>query len=250
MNKLVSIPSDVKEEVNSTVASTIIRFTADDRRRCAALFRQLKLKYIPSDIIESNTVPIRNLAIECDFSDSEARLVTKRYDVFVLDRERFGDDNAVVVVGYDDEMKYRYCNLLSIEDGMITSNYLDCDDPEEAQKFIALMTFMAYWYFIQVSLLHPTIKEVFRHSGILTDKDRAESKAYKKRPLYYQKSKMINQIEFDEAIKRCIVRKTLIWYVIGHWRNYKDGRRIFIQPYWKGALRETKMTEVPRERVI
>jgi hypothetical protein len=35
-------------------------------------------------------------------------------------------------------------------------------------------------------------------------------------------------------------RKCLVWHVIGHWRTYKNGTKIFIQPYWKGVLRKVK----------
>jgi hypothetical protein len=47
----------------------------------------------------------------------------------------------------------------------------------------------------------------------------------------------------------------MIWYVTGHWREYKKtGKRIFIQGYWKGALRDMKSTAFqnlePREREL
>ena len=45
-------------------------------------------------------------------------------------------------------------------------------------------------------------------------------------------------------------RHTLVWYVIGHWRNYGSGKRVFIQPYWKGALRNLKMSLDGRDREI
>jgi hypothetical protein len=54
--------------------------------------------------------------------------------------------------------------------------------------------------------------------------------------------------------KRGFVRKSMIWYVTGHWREYKSGKRIFIQGYWKGALRHSKDDVIPnlepREREL
>ena len=48
-----------------------------------------------------------------------------------------------------------------------------------------------------------------------------------------------------------INRKCLCWYVIGHWREYKNGNKIFIQGYWKGALRNAKKNyDDGRERII
>ena len=45
-------------------------------------------------------------------------------------------------------------------------------------------------------------------------------------------------------------RHALLWHVIGHWRTYKSGKKVFVQPYWKGALREVKNMEEAREREI
>ena len=251
MKRRTSIPDDVKEELEKIVASTIIRLTKDDQQRLGKFFKSLNLDLIPSDIIESNTVPIANLAIEFDQRESITdKHSTVRFDVFVLDRERFSNDDAVVISSYSDDMKYRQCILLSVVNGTITSQFMDLEDQKNQEVLITIYRVLLLWYCIQVMLLNPALKEVFRRSGIMSDKDREESKDYKKRPLYYQKVKTINQREFDEVVKRNIVRKTLIWYVIGHWRTYKDGRRIFIQPYWKGALRETRATDTPRERVI
>ena len=44
----------------------------------------------------------------------------------------------------------------------------------------------------------------------------------------------------------------MLWYVAGHWRTYKDGRKIFIKPHWKGPLRDSKnkIGIETRERVI
>ena len=40
-------------------------------------------------------------------------------------------------------------------------------------------------------------------------------------------------------------RKTMVWYVIGHWRYYKNtGKKIFINPYWKGPMREIKNNNI------
>lgn len=240
--------SRAREEVEKSSVSTIIRIAIDDVLRLQNLI-PLPDNKVPSDIVEANLVPIRNLAIELDYRGVHPINEIYRFDVFALDREKFNDDNAVAIVRH--EHGNRYATILCVLDGLLQVELRDDADEDEIEKdLVVIGVLMSIWYRIQVSLLHPTIKEVFRHSGIMSDKDREESKDYKKRPLYYQKVKTINQREFDEAVKRNIVRKTLIWYVIGHWRNYKDGRRIFIQPYWKGALRETKMTETPRERVI
>ena len=231
--------------------STIIRITPDDINRLNKIVN-IHENYIPSDIIEANIIPIHSLAIDFDVREQFGRIL--RFDVVALDaEEKRSSNDALMVIPYiHGRIAESGATLIRINDGRLQAFWDSRIWEDEAKDFhFALISnIIVGWYCIQVALLHPTIKEVFRRSGIMSDKDREEIKDYKKRPLFYQKVKTINQREFDDAVKRSINRKTLIWYVIGHWRNYKDGRRIFIQPYWKGALRETKMTEVPRERVI
>ena len=73
----------------------------------------------------------------------------------------------------------------------------------------------------------------------------------KKRPLRYIKRHIINADDFTEKLhgNRSFQRHTLVWYVIGHWRAYSNGKKVFIKPYWKGALRDTKSANA-REREI
>ena len=81
--------------------------------------------------------------------------------------------------------------------------------------------------------------------------NKKSDKKGKKKPLRYIKRHILNAEELKKRIhgENNFQRHTLVWYVIGHWRKYADGRKIFIQPYWKGALRELKNGEI-REREI
>ena len=241
------------DSITDTIPSTRIRLTMDDIERLENLVVLPKKEngnyYVPSDIIEANIVPIKSLAIEMDLRPLKEEVV--RFDTYVVDRSIYGEDAAMAMISYTKTGTRHRVHLINVKDGQLVYAVAPGNDPELAEQiWNQTFTFSEIWYYIQVSLLHPTLKEVFRRSGIMGDKEREESKDYKKRPLFYQKVKTINIREFDEAVKRSINRKALIWYVIGHWRTYKDGRRIFIQPYWKGALRETKATDTPRERVI
>ena len=41
------------------------------------------------------------------------------------------------------------------------------------------------------------------------------------------------------------------WYVIGHYRHYKNGKTGWVNGYWKGALRETKKSfDEGRQRIL
>lgn len=139
------------------------------------------------------------------------------------------------------------------------------------------------WYGLQIALLHPVVRTIFTNSrrvAAMSDTEPVQGKQKSKLPskpakrkVMYIKEYIINAAELDEAIfgkadgttidtikpdatnpgtpePRQQKRHALIWYVIGHWRSYADGRRIFIKPYWKGELRELKMSSEAREREI
>lgn len=114
--------------------------------------------------------------------------------------------------------------------------------------------FLSCWYGIQIALLHPIVKDVFAHPI----KERAYSDepnkgGGKRRVVRYVKKHVVNA---EEIIKRLtsddgkFTRHTFCWYVIGHWRKYRNGKKIFIQPYWKGALRHLKEDKDGRDREI
>lgn len=105
------------------------------------------------------------------------------------------------------------------------------------------------WYNIQVALLHPTIKDVFAHPRMepITKETtvRKKGKVIKKRTVRYIKRHVINLDDIEKKkSSRSFNRKTLAWYVIGHWRTCpKSKKKYFVKGYWKGELREAKMHE-------
>ena len=66
----------------------------------------------------------------------------------------------------------------------------------------------------------------------------------RKRVVRYVRKHYITADDVDEVLygkgHRDFERKTMAWYVIGHWRQYQNGTRKFIKGYWKGPLREMK----------
>ena len=59
-----------------------------------------------------------------------------------------------------------------------------------------------------------------------------------------------DESENANGLKRATKRRALVWYVIGHWRTRGNGKKIFVRPYWKGALREIKKAIPERGREI
>jgi len=61
----------------------------------------------------------------------------------------------------------------------------------------------------------------------------------------------VNHIEMQKLVEEMNETKRTIncpcWGVIGHWRNYKTGKRTWIQPYRKGKYRHKKGAYSPKE---
>ena len=64
--------------------------------------------------------------------------------------------------------------------------------------------------------------------------------------------KPMNLIKKANMHRDGFTRKTLSWYVIGHWREYKaSGKKVFIQGYWKGEMRHLqKNLDKGRIRIV
>ena len=113
---------------------------------------------------------------------------------------------------------------------------------------------LMFFYVIECALLHPVIVEVFNDHSKKVPLNGSSSKKFKNNKranIRYIKQIRIGSMQpIDEAFKkRGFIRKTMVWYVTGHWREYKSGKRIFIQGYWKGILRDSKTSET-RDRSI
>ena len=116
--------------------------------------------------------------------------------------------------------------------------------------------YMATWYGIQIAMLHPQIKKVFQDPEIRrnysTVNQSSNRNNKKKKKLCYIKKHVITKDKLEKQMYsgKKNKRHALLWHVIGHWRTYKSGKKVFVQPYWKGALREVKNMEEAREREI
>ena len=108
--------------------------------------------------------------------------------------------------------------------------------------------FLNTWYGIQIALLHPTVRTIFSHPRTEAVKKHQKSKK-RKRVTRYVKKHIIRYEDIQTAMYGNH-KNTLVWYVIGHWRHYTNGKKVFVQPYWKGTLRELKMNLDDRKRII
>lgn len=112
------------------------------------------------------------------------------------------------------------------------------------------------FYSVNAALLNPVIVDVYNNkTSRIPDRSVTAKKPSKRGKIRYIKRHFMTVDDVDKAFeKRGFVRKAMIWYVTGHWREYKSGKKVFIQGYWKGALRNMKDTVFkdlePREREL
>jgi len=130
-------------------------------------------------------------------------------------------------------------------------------DDEMVDELTALLYMgISIWYSVNTALLNPVIKDVFvTHSKSTPVSNGKASGTNKRAKIRYVKQHIISMDDVNNAFeKRGFIRRSMIWYVTGHWREYKNGKRIFIQGYWKGALRNMKdeafQNLEPREREL
>lgn len=122
------------------------------------------------------------------------------------------------------------------------------------------MNALVEWYGIQTAYLNPLVKYSIVTSKEDLDSDIPKHKSNnnkKKKPIRYVKNIRIKTDEIENIIYKKDAetgeyhRKTLIWYVAGHWVT-RNGKTFFRHGHWKGPLRNTKMFEEAeiREREI
>ena len=112
------------------------------------------------------------------------------------------------------------------------------------------------WYGTQLALLNPVLEVRFKRETVLYSDNKRGTKKGKKAPKKYVKKITlgdISDLEFAPEKKPHQIKEPL-WWVSGHWRNQKtkEGhKRIFIQGYWKGVLRNgPKDNTESREREL
>jgi|GEM_PF-1592895 len=264
--------------------SDIIRLTGESDRRLMALWEdsnKTQVKNgevtIPSDLFFAETIPLMDCRIVVDETGEGETGCTTAYRVVIFggygEKLKNAGENDIVEVGavfLDPHPQTKAAIVVPIcaargVDKIMGGRlgYLNMSEKcrEETIKKISVqeisqmvVALLETWYGIQIALLHPMVRDLFKKPRVVLDhQDRKPDKGHKKRKVRYIKQHSLNDEELENTIygdTRTFTRRALIWYVIGHWRTYADGRKVFVQPYWKGALRNIK-TDVPdREREI
>lgn len=228
---------------------------------------------IPSDIIFSGTIPLMDCEVQDDSLGTESTIrvvIFENYYQTIMTSTR----NNYTTIG----VLLMPCSLLQCEDPMLDNLVLiipiKCQKGNNSiliayhqigymgrhfkqrndtilkniqwddLKDMAISCLMT-WYGIQIALLHPMVQTIFTNSKpveMIMKPVHISSSPKKRTKVRYIKKHIINLSNINESLKcesSSIERKTMIWYVIGHWRDYK-GKKIFIKGYWKGPLRKMK----------
>ena len=114
---------------------------------------------------------------------------------------------------------------------------------------------LARWYALQIMLLNPIIKErIFVETPKKKLRCKNENiigsnvKPRKRKATYIRYKEISDTILESDTIRK---RHTMCWYVIGHYRHYKTGKKVFVKGYWKGPLRQLrKNLDEGRERLL
>ena len=113
-------------------------------------------------------------------------------------------------------------------------------------------------YCRDVKLVYMTMQYFFRHRPVLF-KELTERRTVQKKQSNGKKTKYINKVRAIKVItvipdELATVRVAVsheitcpCWGVMGHWRTYKTGKKVWIQPYVKGKERNNPAAYQPKE---
>lgn len=269
------------QDVKSNPCCDHVVITEQEVNELEELFHLKFVEHIPSDLIVANMIPLKNLKLTLVLKNKEV-FETKFHifnnytpqdiekeksksvgvlelsdDVFTLIDVEYGKN--IVFYGrcgfrYDDSKTY----LRAIGDHreFVSKKYRE---EKDFDAFISRYTgmMMEAFYVIQVAMLHPITKQLFRKPSLYPIKDSGMNSCKKKKRITrYVKKYYIDPLELGSVTKRepGVPKKysCLAWYVCGHWRTYQNGTKVFIQPYWKGAMRNERqyVENIERTRKI
>ena len=239
--------------------------------------------HVPSDLVLANTIPLPDIIIEINGKNSD---VADGNDIYCRikifdEKNRITDNYLYDIVGaiaikstipgqtgivitcpiiIFNLTPDNLTGKVGLSNHELLNKRLEAvvNDEEALQLQIqAIGLFLSTWYGVQLAMLHPIIKEVFSKGQRL--KQRAINQLIKtsgeqaKNKCKYIKYHRIEDPNFEEEsynkMGYTFERKTMIWWVCGHYRN-RQGKKEFVKGYWKGPLRELKTLTEAREREI
>lgn len=249
--------------MQETKPTDYIQIGPEEDKALMALWGYTPDKGTPSDLFFAGHVPLLDCQIT---SEEDGGYYTFRVHIYedFADRIAASGDNDTTEVGL---LEINILNqvktitpllvapgldTMAVSSGAINHEIVNKPNWSIGEWAESLCSYLNTWYGVQIALLHPNVRDVFSNPTLRKVKEGKRGDRQHKRVTKYVKKHVLNAKEIEDASK-CrgkYERKTLVWYVIGHWRCYKDGHKVFIQPYWKGVLRKLKMDLDNRERLL
>jgi hypothetical protein len=210
-------------------------------------------KLIPNDIHINNTVPLPDIRIQIKGEGEDILPIVGTYRIIYKQSKKIKDYIGVLYFEEEDI----WVDLFNDDENGSISGVGSKKHYDELGLSLDLeiCIILDLWYKLQILWLHPHIDYVESKCTRTPLKGKDKIKAIKQgRKTKYVKHYYLNTEDVNQVInggrKRSINRHCLSWYVIGHYRQYKNGHRVFIQGYWKGELRDLKRNFDSRERIV
>jgi hypothetical protein len=265
-------------EIRKSSSTDIIEMTRETADEFVSLYSNSTDEFItvPSDLFFSETIPLKRCTIHY-MSNPQDSETLRRFDVIIFDNYKKSldetKDGEVVTVGAVVDLDGSDWNIAipiyagngkpglfmdeitTTETDSVLRAYIRACHPSTIVNSM-IGSIMPAWYGMQLSLLHPDIKEVLVKDYNFNESPVTESTTDSRgRVTEYVRHKFIkpmNLIKKANMHRDGFTRKTLSWYVIGHWREYKaTGKKVFIQGYWKGEMRHLqKNLDKGRIRIV
>jgi hypothetical protein len=231
---------------------------------------------VEADIIWADTCPLEHFSVLVTLNDQYVESVRWRFDIIddavpspngndchifgVMTltikkaknaKVKGGDIELVAPMACSSTQMLAPIDVWSASEGGIHGDF-EASDPRWMGTFRDLLIRGVHmFYCIEVALLNPVIETVFVESAntVPLEPTAKHTGKNKRAKIRYVKRHIIHMSSVNTALeKRGFVRHTNLWYVTGHWREYQNGKRIFVKGYWKGALRSLKETLVVETR--
>ena len=250
--------SDLEKMIKDSSPSESIVISREEYSKLAKIAKDIGIygaTYVPIDIFKSDTIPIQDCIIEFyddneDSPDNTTHRVIHVDDQLILCTMIQPEIAPTQTYGYfvgqfDDHMIVDASNVYMTKEAYEGFKWGEMYKPRDVKEMIDLSldveaTALQLWYCIQVLLLNPDLKksDIFqRIPGKIKVQGVKETDKKGKRKAKYIKRYMLSKTLF--ASKKDFKRKTLCWYVIGHYRKHGDGKT-WVKGYWKGPMRHAK----------
>lgn len=204
-----------------------------------------------SDILWANTVPIHDMELMLR-NGMTVRICIFDESLAAVDEIPQGETGLIGAIQVSDK-SFALIGVVKGENQTVISEESFYENGETngiIRDHSMFYEIMRLWHGIELALLNPQIQDVISAGDTVKRYTRETVNGKKRqRVVRYIKRHVID----GNALKRALTeyhRHCLAWYVIGHWRHYKDGRVIFIKPFWKGELRALKRNFDDRQREV